>query len=211
MSRALLWFLLLAPALAAATSVPSEREWRFRVLLGDNEVGTHVFRVEERDGERHVRSDAQFTVRFLFFDAYQYIHQAREHWRGNCLQTLESKTDDNGKQLMVRGQRNGRQFDVIASERHESLPACVMSFAYWNPAILEQPQLLNVQTGELTPVRVEPLGRETLLVDGAPQVAGRYALHAPRFRIDVWYADDSQWVQLESRTGNGRLLRYLIQ
>lgn len=211
MNRILLVLLLLAPTLAAASTGQSEREWRFRVLLGDSEVGTHVFRVEERDGERRVRSDAQFTVRFLFFDAYQYTHQAREHWRGNCLQTLESQTDDNGESLAVRGQRNGRQFDVITGDGRAALPACVMTFAYWNPAILEQPQLLNVQTGELLPVRVESLGRETLEVRGTPRVAGRYALHAPGFRIDVWYADDSQWVQLESRTGNGRLLRYLIQ
>lgn len=213
MSRALLVVLLLAPLLAPASTSQtwSNQEWRFRVLLGESEVGTHVFRVEARGDERRVHSDAQFTVKVLFIDAYSYAHQAREHWRGNCLEAIESRTDDNGDQLSVDGRRNGRAFEIAATAGRAALPPCVMSFAYWNPAMLEQARLLNVQNGELTPVRVESLGAETLRVRGTPLAARRYALHAPAFRIDVWYAEDNQWVQLESRTGNGRLVRYLIQ
>jgi hypothetical protein len=86
-----------------------------------------------------------------------------------------------------------------------------MSFAYWNPKMLEQPRLLNTQTGELTDVRVEPLGEEKLTVRGAPLRARRYALTAEDLRIDLWYTAQAEWVQLESRVSGGRRLRYLIQ
>ena len=191
----------LRPLLVAAAFAPGvasanvEREWRFRVLLDASEVGTHTFRVTEHGGERLVTSDARFKVKILFINAYSYSHEARERWQGDCLSELDARTDDNGERVTVRKRPS----------------ACVMSFAYWNPRMLQQKQLLNAQTGELTEVRIEPLGEETLRVRGAPLSARRYAVHAPKFRIDLWYAADSSWVQLESRTGSGRLLRYEIQ
>jgi hypothetical protein len=206
--RALLALALCTPALAAASLAG---EWRFRVLLDEREVGSHVFRVVERAGERRVESDARFTVKFLFIDAYTYTHRARERWQGECLAAIESNTDDNGERLAVRGTRDGRRFTVDAGSGRAELPECVMSFAYWNPAMLRQPRLLNAQTGELLDVRVESLGEETIAVRGAPLAARRYALHAPDFRIDLWYAAGRDWVQLESRTDGGRRLRYLIQ
>jgi hypothetical protein len=206
--RILLLAATLAPGLAPASA---EREWRFRVLLDGSEVGTHSFRVAERDGERRVASDARFAVKLLFINAYTYVHEARERWQGDCLAELDSRTDDNGRRIAVRGASDGERFQVEGAGARARLPGCVMSFAYWNPAMLTQPRLLNVQTGELTDVRIEPLGEETLRVRGAPTSARRYALHAPKFRIDLWYADRASWVQLESRTEGGRMLRYEIQ
>lgn len=204
-------FVLLAAALVPGLALASaEREWRFRVLLDGSEVGTHSFRVAERDGERRVESDARFAVKLLFINAYTYAHEARERWQGDCLKELEARTDDNGKRIAVRGASNGAKFEVEVPGGAQ-LPGCVMSFAYWNPAMLKQPRLLNVQTGELTDVRIEPLGEESLRVRGAATNARRYALHAPKFRIDLWYASGGNWVQLESRTESGRLLRYEIQ
>jgi len=190
--RLLLVAAVLAPGLAFAGV---EREWRFRVLLDASEVGTHTFRVTEHGGERLVTSDARFKVKLLFINAYTYAHEARERWQGDCLSELDARTDDNGERVTVRTRP----------------PACVMSFAYWNPRMLQQTRLLNAQTGELTEVRIEPLGEETLRVRGAPLNARRYAVHAARFRVDLWYAADASWVQLESRTASGRLLRYEIQ
>jgi hypothetical protein len=206
--RILLLAATLAPGLAPASA---EREWRFRVLLDGSEVGTHSFRVAERDGERRVASDARFAIKLLFINAYTYVHEARERWQGDCLAELDSRTDDNGRRIAVRGASDGERFQVEGAGARARLPGCVMSFAYWNPAMLTQPRLLNVQTGELTDVRIEPLGEETLRVRGAPTSARRYALHAPKFRIDLWYADGASWVQLESRTEGGRMLRYEIQ
>lgn len=203
--------LLLAALAPAAATASTGQEWRFRVLLDEREVGDHVFRVEERGGERRVTSDARFAVKFLFIDAYTYTHQARERWQGDCLTAIESRTDDNGRQLAVQGVRSSGRFEVAAGNAQTALPECVMSFAYWNPAMLHQARLLNAQTGELLDVRVEPLGEETVAVRGASLAARRYALHAPDFRIDVWYASGNRWVRLESRTDGGRLLRYLIQ
>jgi len=189
----------------------ANQEWKFRVFLEDREIGTHTFRVVDQLGERRVESDARFIVKFFFIDAYTYTHQAREHWRGDCLLALDAATDDNGEQLSVRGVRNGTAFELNATRGRAELPPCTMPFAYWNPAMLHQPRLLNVQTGELLDVRVESLGEENIPVRGTVKPAQRYALHTSKLRIDLWYLANRQWVQLESTTESGRKLRYLIQ
>jgi Family of unknown function (DUF6134) len=206
--RCLLLVAAMLPGLAPANA---DREWHFRVLIDDAEVGTHTFRVTGDPSERRVESDARFNVKLWFINAYSYSHLARERWRGECLQEIEARTDDNGTRKAVRGSRNGAQFEMDDGSAKSRLPACIMSFAYWNPTMLKQTRLLNVQTGELTDVRIEALGEESLQVRGEPTSARRYALHAPKFRIDLWYAADTQWVRLESRTESGRMLRYFIQ
>lgn len=199
----LLTTLVTAPALAS-----TESEYRFRVLLGNSEIGQHIFRIERNGSDLRVESKADFSVRLLVIEAYRYHHRANERWAGNCLEKIEARTNDNGKRIEVRGSKQQRGFVV---EGNDGLPSCVMTFAYWNPAILDQPQLLNSQTGELVAVQVEPLGEEVISVRGVATPARRYALRAPQFRVDVWYARDNRWVQLESTTESGKPLRYLIQ
>jgi len=203
--------LLLALLVPASVFAKAGDEWRFRVMLDDREIGSHRFTVTERDGRREVESDASFAVRFLFIDAYRYTHRAQERWRGDCLEAIEAVTDDNGRQLKVRGVRDGGRLDVVTEEGRASLPGCVMSFAYWNPAMLRQARLLNAQTGEHDAVRVEALGEEPIRISDRELLARRYALHAEGLRIDLWYGPGDRWVQLESRTRTGQRLRYLIQ
>ena len=198
----------LLPSLAMA-GTPGE--WRFQVLLDGRAIGTHVYTVDDRDGQADVHSRARFDVKFLVFDAYSYTHDAHERWQGNCLASLESKTDENGKYLAVRGTREGAHFEVEATRGNAELPGCVMSFAYWNPAMLGETKLLNAQTGEYVAVRIVPIAQESIEVRGKATIARHYALDAADFRIDLWYTVDGQWVQLESLTKSGRKLRYLIQ
>jgi hypothetical protein len=185
-------------ATVTSAAAPGEpRTWSFRVLLGDREIGTHVFEVETTGATRQVRSEARFRVSFLFIDAYRYAHTAAERWDGDCLVSIDARTDTNGRRRLVTA----------------SPEPCVMSFAYWNPAILTQSRLLNAQTGAIETVRVDSLGTDTIPVRGAPTGALRYALEAGAFRIDVWYAvrpdGTREWVRLETRT-KGRTLAYLL-
>ena len=180
--------LALASPLAAEASIQS---WRFRVLLDGREIGRHTFTREEvADGAR-VLSEARFDVRFLFFSAYRYDHRAEERWRGDCLVSLEARTDDNGarKDVSVR-------------------PAeCTRSFSYWDPAIVRAERLLNAQTGETVPVRTAALGNESISVRGKDTAASRHRLTGPGLSIDLWYAG-RDWVALESSVEGGRRLRY---
>ena len=86
-----------------------------------------------------------------------------------------------------------------------------MSFAYWNPQMLRQTQLLNAQTGALEQTHVVDLGGETITVRGAPVPAKRYRITGTKNPIDLWYSPADEWLALESTLAGGRRLRYALK
>lgn len=205
-------FALSGPALASGQgpTFPVDREWNFRVLLDGREVGWHRYVVRGEGESTEVESRAQFDVRFLFLNAYRYRHEAHERWRGACLDELESRTDTNGSVEEVAAATHDDTLVVAGPSGDVRLSGCVMSFAYWDPRILGARRLLNSQTGELLPVRVEGRGVERVAVGGRSVPATRHRLSAPDLQIDLWYAD-GRWVALEAPTPGGRLLRYELR
>ena len=101
----------------------------------------------------------------------------------------------------------GDRLVVERPDRRDEHRGCVMSFAYWNPGILQASALLNSQTGELVPVTITAQGDDRVEVRGRTLTAQRHRIVAPQLRIDLWYAD-GQWVALEAPAQGGRRLRY---
>lgn len=166
----------------------------FAVSLDGLEVGSHRFELSARGAEAQLVSDADFAVRAAGITWFRYRHEAAERWRGDCLESLSARTDRNGSQTAVDWRAPG---------------GCTMSYAYWNPKILGQQALLDPQTGKLEPVRVTPLGEETVDVQGHPVAARKYRIANREGALDVWYADGS-WVALETTVAGGRRLRYRL-
>jgi hypothetical protein len=184
--------LLIAGNVATAQS----QQWDFQVFLDEQAIGHHHFTLREAGQERELKSEARFDVKLLFITAYRYAHDATERWRGNCLTQIAARTDDNGKKSEV---------GTAPTE------ACVMSFAYWNPEMLQQTRLLNAQTGKLETVTITPMGDEKIAVRGAPTVAKRYRITGPKHPIDLWYGADRSWLALQSTLEGGRRLRYQLK
>ncbi len=203
--RYLIAALLLAMNLPVAKAASSD--WNFRVLLDGREVGQHQFTLATDGQAREVRSEAEFNVRVLFINAYSYLHEAVERWQGDCLRSLEARTETNGKHQVVSASMRDGRLSVVRAEGRERLDGCVMSFAYWNPDILDEQQLLNSQTGELMPVTITEQGVETVAVRGELRRATRHRISGEQLQIDVWYAN-GQWIALEALAQGGRVLRY---
>jgi hypothetical protein len=214
--RALILLVTLAATMApvawgaAPAGSAADRELNFRVLLDGREVGWHRY-VVRGDGEAtEVESRAQFDVKFLMINAFRYRHEARERWRGSCLDALRSRTETNGEVDEVAAAAREDALEVAGPAGDFRHSGCVMSFAYWDPRILDASQLLNPQTGELLPVRVDDRGTEVLDLAGRDITASRHRLTAPGLQIDLWYAD-GRWIALEAPAAGGRMLRYELQ
>ena len=195
---------------AASASGDAGRSWQFSVLLDDSPIGYHRFELSPRDSGLEVRSEASFDVRILFINAFRYRHSNRELWDGECLRVIESSTQQNGEEFAVSGARLADGMAIQANGRSGRLDGCVMTFAYWNPRFLEQPRLLDPQSGEYLPVEVKPLGREELTVRGESVMASAYQVKARDLDITVYYSEDDEWLGLQSVAKGGRIIRYVL-
>jgi Family of unknown function (DUF6134) len=206
------WMLLLATwlVIGSVQAADGTRSWNFEVFLDDKLIGYHHFTLRERGDGRELQSSARFEVKLLLFTAYRYVHDDTETWSGDCLQSLTSRTDDNGKQFSVNARQQGAAMKVVTASKTSALNGCVMSFAYWNPLMLQQTQLLNAQTGEYDRVTITALGDESRSIRGSTQLTHHYRVAGNKLKIDLWYSSSGDWLGLESTADNGRRLRYIV-
>jgi hypothetical protein len=84
-----------------------------------------------------------------------------------------------------------------------------MTFAYWDRDFLEQPRLLNAQTGEYESVNVRKPQGDTVRFNNVELPAYRVQLETKKGVLSLWYgAEDNRWLALESITRTGRKLSY---
>jgi len=185
--------------------------WNFKVYLDDKPVGFHSFTIEGDAKEKRLKSMARFDVDFFIFNAYSYRHESNEQWNGDCLTEINASTNDNGEKLSVHGKAAQANFHLTTNNVQSELPACVMTFAYWNPEMLEQKRLLNPQDGKYVDVEIKQIGQDAIKVRGKDISASHYRLKAEKFLIDLWYSADRRWLALDSTLENGRLLHYRIE
>ena len=199
-----------AYASAAKSSGNLDKNWNFKVYLDDKEIGFHNFSMVQKEQHQEIYSSARFDVKFLFINAYSYKHDNVELWQGQCLNSINAVTDDNGDLYNVSGRADNDAFVVETAEEQNRYLPCIKTFAYWDPEFLNETSLLNSQTGEMIAVASEFIGNETLRHNGKEVIAKRYRLHGKDLQIDLWYSDDDNWLALESLTENGRVVRYAM-
>ena len=184
--------------------------WNFQVLLDGKPIGTHVFRVQGPATERTVTSEAAFDVKLLGLTVYRYRHQARERWAGDCLAELDAQTEDGSDSTRIRARMEEGALLVESAGSPQRLPGCVMGFAYWNPAMRQQTQLLDPQSGRLERVRIREAEAGTVQAGGRTLPAQRWHIEGPASPITLWYGSDGRWLGLDAQLQGGRQLRYRL-
>jgi hypothetical protein len=200
--------LLTLSPIAVIAQDAADKTLVFDVFLDGKKIGYHRFEIDGPRSNAAVRSEASFDVKFLFVTAFSYRHTATESWSNGCLDEIEARTDSNGKKLNVSGERTDDGFVIDTGDVEAELPSCIMTFAYWNPGFLEQPHLLNPQTGEYLEVEVQELGRDTVRLEGREVPARSVRLTARQMDITLWYSENAEWLALESVAKGGRIIRY---
>lgn len=206
-----------ATSLALAQAAPANvnvgngaRSLKFDVFLDDKVIGYQRFDLTQGVDGTRMQTRAEFEVKFLLITAFSYDHSNTELWRNGCLHAIDSRTDSNGKMYSVSGRAQGSAFLVETNEGEQSLGACVSTFAYWDKEILlRRKQLLNSQTGEYMPIRIESLGQDRVSIGQREVAVDRYVLTGKGIEISLAYAvEDGSWVALDNKLDGGRTLRY---
>ena len=213
MRRIVSLFLIVGLFLAVATSptladTSDTRTMTYDVFLDGKKIGYHRFEIDGSESDAAVRSEASFDVKVLFLTAFKYRHVTNESWTGGCLDEIEAQTNSNGKRLQLSGELTESGFVIDTGEQEAELPECVMTFAYWNPGFLNEPRLLNPQTGEYLDVDVTELGHDVVRIAGREVPARSVRVTARKMDITLWYSADRQWLALESVAKGGRIIRY---
>ena len=203
----------LALIFLSASMVANAQEWAFDVYLDNNKIGKHTF---ELGSNNVLTSHALFNVKVLFIDAYKYDHSAKEQWKNGCLSSLESKTIENKVITQVKADSVSGEFKLLNPNTDTKFSDCVMTFAYWNPKILEQTKLLNPQNAEYLNITTEKLTSEPLLVKGKLIETTRYKIKGAlngknKLNLELWYNLRNEWVGLKSITPEGYNITYKLR
>jgi len=186
------------------------RDLTFDVLLDERPIGTQRFTLRPQGDGLRVETQATFELTLLRIKAFDYDHRNVEQWRGGCLQSIESSTQQNGKPYRVTGAAGADGFAVSSALGDQSLSDCVGTFSYWDRGqLVGRSKLLNSQTGEYVSVALRELGRGTLELAGREISVDRYVLEGKDLEITLAYAVDSgEWLALDSPVWGGFTLRY---
>lgn len=193
------------------TSLVHAEEWAFDVYLDKSKIGKHTFTLNNNT----LTSRAKFNVKILFINAYQYDHTSKENWDNNCLTEIDVDTTEDKVNTKVKGKKTSNGFEISDGKLTQTLPACPMTFAYWNPKILTQAKLLNPQNAEYLDTTFEKLNNESISVKGKPTETAHYKLKGAlkgknKLNIELWYNLNNEWVALKSTTPEGYIITYKL-
>jgi hypothetical protein len=206
--------LLLALALPWATQAgtPAPREsYDFQVLRDGSPIGHHRVTVRHEGTRSEVEVDIELRVKAAgFLTLYRYLHQSREIWEGDRLVSLQSTTDNDGRQeyLNVLAGADGLQVD--GSRYRGVLPADTMPTSYWRPDFVRRATIMDSQNGRPLDLTIRPQQSELASAARDDVPAQRYDL-AGDVELSLWYGRDGRWLKTAFRARDGSQIEYLLQ
>lgn len=204
--------IILSIFILLATSTLHAKEWAFDVYLDKSKIGSHSFTLNDNK----LVSKAKFNVKMLFINAYKYDHTSKEQWQNDCLTNIDVNTIEDKVTTNVKGKKVASGFEISDGKTSQTLPECVMTFAYWNPKIIDQSKLLNPQNAEYLDTTFTKLGVTNILVKGKPTDTTHYKLSGvlngvKKLNIELWYNQNNEWVALKSVTPEGYNIIYKLK
>ncbi|MDZ7627591.1 MAG: DUF6134 family protein [Parvularculaceae bacterium] len=188
MKLSLSFFAALASSLASASA--SELDAAFDIIRKGDRIGFHAVNVEETaDGGTRVETRIEMQVKIGPIPVFNYEHLSTETWRDGLLQTVESRTDNNGNEETLSVRREGEALIVDGTRYQGPGPGDAVPSSYWNKAIVSTKTLLDTQNGRLIDVKIENLGQT------ASPTGVRAEQHKLTGTVDLnlWY-DGARWV-----------------
>jgi hypothetical protein len=231
LSLAMLAVSLGAEAAAAnelATAAP--QPMNFAVSRNGQPIGHHTLTIV-RDGDSQIVTvNIEFAVRMMGVAVYRYSHHSREVWRGERLQSLVARTNDNGTGHVVRATRHGDNLKIDRAETpvtavaasleqvtpegnrsaSDIVPGNLLTTSHWNPRQPAQSVLLHTQFGTPSHVQVSNLGRDSVRPSRRTVLTTRYR-YAGDVRFDQWYDASGRWVKAAFTAHDGSTIEYTLQ
>lgn len=206
--------LLLAVALpwAAFAGMPaSAQSYDFQVLRNGTPIGHHRVTVRSEGQRSEVEVDIELRVTAAgFLTLYRYLHRSREVWEDDRLVSLQSTTDNDGRQEYLNAQAVADGLQVEGSRYRGLLPAGTMPTSYWHQDFVRRPTIMDSQNGRPLNLRIRPQQYELASAARDEVPAQRYDLSGD-VELNLWYGRDGRWVKAAFTARDGSRIEYLLQ
>jgi hypothetical protein len=173
--------------------IPADR--RFQIVWQKRAIGEHRISFRQSSDELEVRTRVDLTVKLAFITPYDLHHESEERWSGARLTRMSTHTRENGAaSLRLQGAAADDSFRLEAPGRALLSPGIFTTDSLWNPAILDQRQLLDAYSGALLDFTTELRSSGRMKLGGAALTVQEHAFVTPRMRGRLWYDSAGAWV-----------------
>ena len=207
------FILLLVIAFPADAAVPEQEVLRFEILRNEKPFGFHEIRFSQDGNQVMTDISIEMTYKFGPLTLFKYRHTNREVYERGALVSLDAQTNDDGKRLFVRAEKNGKELDVKTHEEDYMAPLTALPSTYWHTLYLDDDRLINTQYGGHNRVTVERSGQDRREITGVERDVVLYDfedLKAGNKATFIYDLKTGQWVGLEMSI-RGSELRYVRQ
>lgn len=149
---------------------------RFELFRKGDPIGFHTVAAEHDGGALSIEITIEIDVRILGFSAYRYRHDNAELWRGGRLESLRSRTDDDGETDAVIALRRGDGMVINGEPTAAQAPT-----SYWNYESFAQRPWFSSQSGKV------------LNLSFAKQRGGRRWSLSGDFATTLFYDAEREW------------------
>lgn len=180
---------------------------RLAIHRGGDEIGRYTIDFARKGKSLEVRTQVAIEVSITVVPVFRYEQKAHDLWRDGVLVESHVTTNDNGEITELDAFAEDGQLIVRGAETTRRLPLGIMTdLCFWNRAIVEQSDILDVKSGELHGLAASPVGTETIAVGGDELACARYAMRTETRNGEIWYDKAGRWVQAVVTTRGEKLL-----
>jgi uncharacterized protein DUF6134 len=171
----------------------------FTIFVDGKSVGSFRFTISAQpDGIVTMAGRAHVVVHSLVVFKYEYSYQGSETWKGGVLQRVESATNDGGKKMILSAVCQGDRCQLVANGKQQTVRIPAWTSTYWclpRPETRGQELLvLDVDTGVLSPARLQFVGKTRLELVGGQRDYSHYRLTGG-LQAELWYDEQDRLVR----------------
>lgn len=181
----------------------------YSILMDGSPVGQEQVRVQPQGDTVKVDVTASTRVKVLFLN-FRYDHERQEVWRGGRLESMQARTDDDGKPHSIEMARKGDSWALtVDGKAATTAAAAALPLTLWTPEVLKRPTLLSVIDAQPYTVTSQALGAETLDL-GTRKVEAQHHRISGGVDRDLWYAADGTLLKAQFKR-SGYDVVYLLK
>lgn len=211
--RSFLIALLALISIPSYAGIPQSNEIVFDILRNGKPFGSHVLTFDKSGDEVQVNVDIEMKYKLGPLTLFKYEHDNTEIWKDGLLQRVETKTNDDGKDLWLKASYDDGNINITSSSGEYTGTKDLMTTSYWTMDMMSQDEILNTQYGRIHNVEIEDLGVVEKEIAGQRFKAHKFNfidLDDDREAIFYYEVNTKQWVGLELSI-RGSNLEYVRQ